>query len=127
MNLHKLLTFHAIITLAAGLVLVFGPSVIPATVNIKMEQSQFLLCYFLAAAEFALAYLSYYGRKITDPQMMRLIVITMIIFHAATLLLELFALSNGLSSKIIANVVARLIIIGLFYYYGIMKRSKSRA
>lgn len=127
MNLYKLLAFHAVVTMAAGMVLIIAPSVIPGTVNIELQHSQFLLCYFLAAAEFALAYLSFYSRKITDVTVMRHITITMIIFHAATLLLELFALGNGLSPKIIANVVARVIIIGLFYYYGIMELSKKRA
>jgi hypothetical protein len=43
MNINKLLTFHAIITLAAGLVLIVYPPLIPATVNIELHQNQFLL------------------------------------------------------------------------------------
>lgn len=127
MNIYKLLTFHAIITLAAAIVLVVAPSFIPKTVDIEIQHGQFLLCYFLAAAEFALAYLSFYSRKINDRAIMRLITITIIIFHASTFLLELFALSNGLSTKIIANIVARVIIIVLFYYYGIVRLTKIQA
>jgi hypothetical protein len=123
MNLYRLLTFHAIITLAAALVLIFAPAGIPATVGIKVEKDQFLLCYFLAAAEIAIAYLSFYGRKISDPEFIHLIVVTMIIFHASTLLLESYAMAKGLSNKILANIFARILIIGLFYYYGIMKLS----
>lgn len=119
MNLYRLFTFHAIITLAAALLLVFAPAAIPATVEITVKQDQFLLCYFLAAAELAIAYLSFYGRKLTDPAMIRLITVTFIIFHAATLVLELYALSEGVSLKIIVNIIARLIIIALFYYYGL--------
>jgi hypothetical protein len=125
MNINKLLIFHAIITLAAGLVLIVYPPLIPATVNIELHQNQFLLCYFLAAAELALAYLSFYGSKRTDFATLRMVTFTMIIFHSATLLLELFALANGLSPKIIANIVARIVIIGLFYYYGNLRISKS--
>lgn len=124
MNLYRLLSFHAIITLAAGLVLIFAPASIPATVGIKLEEDQFLLCYFLAAAELAIAYLSFYSRKVVDPLFLHLITMTIIIFHAATLLLELYALHNGLSAKIIANMIARGVIIGLFYYYGITRLAK---
>lgn len=121
MNVQKLFLFHAIITLAAAIVLVASPTLIPRTVNIDIQKEQYLLCYFLAAAELAIAYLSFYSRKITDPFAIRIITITMIIFHTATALLELLAFSNGLSPKIIANVLARIIIVILFYYYGLKK------
>lgn len=124
MNLKKLLIFHAVITLAAGLVLIFAPAGIPSTVGIKLQDDQFLLCYFLAAAELSLSYLSFYGSKMTDDVVLRVIAITMIIFHATTLLLELYALADGLSPKIIANIIARVAIVGLFYYYGVVKLSK---
>ncbi|WP_119080894.1 hypothetical protein [Chitinophaga alhagiae] len=124
-HLHRLLAFHAIVTLAAGLVLIMAPAAIPGTVDIQLQPGQFLLCYFLAAAEFALAYLSFYSRKLTDPVMLRLVAVTMIIFHGVTLLLELYALGDGLSPRIMANIVARAVIIGLFFYYGMVKLPKS--
>jgi hypothetical protein len=124
MNLNKLFAIHAFITLAAALVLICAPSVIPHTVNIQMGPGQFLLCYFLAAAELALAYLSFYSRNITDKAALRHVVITMIIFHGMTLLLEVFALSRGISPKILVNILARVVIIALFYFYGILKTAQ---
>jgi len=125
MNLSKLLTYHAIITLAAAIVLVIAPAFIPHTVNIEVSHDQFLLCYFLAAAEFALAYLSFYSRTITDPAAIKLVALTIIIFHGGTLMLELFALAKGLSPKIITNIIARIVIIALFYFYGILKPART--
>ena len=126
MNLKTLLAIHAIITLAAGIVLIISPDIIPSTVNISLQPSQYLLCYFLAAAEIALAYLSWFGRKIEDKTSLSLIVTAIIIFHAATLFLELYAYSNGLSSKIIPNVIARVVIIILISYFGLYKMSKDK-
>jgi len=126
MNLPKLLIFHAVVTLAAGMVLIIAPSAIPQTVDLEIQPGQFLLCYFLAAAEFALAYLSFFSRNIKDPAVLRLVTITLIIFHGATLLLELLALNNGLSLKIMVNIAARIIIIAFFYFYGFVKLSKTQ-
>lgn len=121
MNLNRLLTIHGIITLAAGLVLMLAPSLIPETVNIKMDKDQYLLCYFLSASEFSLAYLSFYSRKLKDLSAIRVIIMTIIIFHSATLFFELYAQGKGMSNIILVNAAARVIIIILFYYYGIRK------
>ena len=121
MELSKLLFIHAIITLAAGIVLVVAPSLIPETVNSKITPNEYLLCYFLGAAEFAIAYLSYFSRKIKDTDVLRLIISTLIVFHAATGILEGYAFTQGVSSKITGNIALRVIIIILFFYYGYYK------
>ncbi|MBA3662907.1 MAG: hypothetical protein H0W61_01675 [Bacteroidetes bacterium] len=119
MNLKLLLFIHALVTFAAGIVLVITPSFIPSSVNIHINSAEYLLCYFLAAAEFAMAYLSFRSRKISDTAALRVISISFIVFHASTLILELFALSQGLSVKIISNVIVRIFIVILFYFYGV--------
>lgn len=121
MNLKILLLFHSIITLAAGIVLVIAPAIIPGTVNIQLLANQYLLCYFLGAAEFGIAYLSFFSRTINDQSALRIIIISFIVFHAASGILELYAFSEGVSSKIICNIILRIIIVILFLYYGIYK------
>ena len=64
---------HAIVTLAAGIILIVSPTFIPATVKISIEPSEYLLCYILAAAELSVAYLSFYSRKIKDKYSLRII------------------------------------------------------
>lgn len=123
MNLRKLLLIHAIVTLAAAVVLVVAPAAIPATVNVPLLPEQYLLCYFLAAAELAIAFLSFAGRNLQDKQATRLIVQSFILFHAATGLLESYALLQGISSKIIANIGLRVVIVLLFYRYGALGKS----
>lgn len=122
MNLQRLFLIHAIITFAAGVVLIIVPTVIPETVDIQLTPEQYLLCYFLGAAELGIAYLSFFGRTITDGHALRIITKSFIVFHAATGLLELYGLTNGLTPKIIGNVILRVIIVILFYYYGLSKK-----
>lgn len=121
-SLKLLLTIHAIVTLAAAIVLIVAPAVIPKTVDIAINHDQYLLSYFLGAAELGIAYLSFRSRKINDAYALRIIVISFIIFHAATGLLEIYALSRDTSPKIIVNILLRIAMVGLFCYYGICKK-----
>lgn len=118
MNLKLLLLIHAIITLAAGIALIVFPPAIPSTVGIQLKQEEYLFSYFLGAAELALAYLSFYSRRIKDNNSLKIIITTFIAFHMATALLEIYVLFKGLSFKIITNIIFRIIISALFYYYG---------
>jgi hypothetical protein len=121
MNLHKLLIIHAFIMLAAGVVLVLAPNIIPLTVGIHVDPHSYLLCYFLGTSEFAFAFLSYYARTLRDIEALRLIVWTIIIFHASTAIVEIYAFSQGLSAAIWFNVVIRVIAVILFIRFGLTK------
>ncbi|MCW5877113.1 MAG: hypothetical protein KIS85_09595 [Anaerolineales bacterium] len=111
------LLIHAIITLAAGLVLIFAPGVIPSTVGIELPAQAHLLAYFLGAAEIAIALLSFGARKIQDPQSLTLIIWTFIVFHAATAAVELYdMLLHGSSPVLWANVVVRVVAVWLFVH-----------
>lgn len=123
MNLKLLLVIHAVVTLVAGIVLVIEPVWIPGTVDIQINSDQYLLSYFLGAAELGIAYLSFYSRKIRDPYALRIIVTSFLIFHAATGILEIYALFQEVSPKIIGNILLRIGIVALFYYYGIYKKT----
>ena len=124
MNLQKLLLAHALVTLAAGIVLIVTPALIPATIHIQIRAEEFLLCYFLGAAELGLAYLSFFGRTIKDNHALQVISKTFIAFHSVTGALELYALQKGVSSKLIGNIVLRLVIVVLFFYYGVYKNRR---
>lgn len=123
MNLRKLLVIHAVITLAAGIVLVLAPNFIPRTVGIHVDSQAYLICYFLGAAELGLAFLSYYARTLRDAEALRLIVWTFIVFHASTAALEIYAFTQGLSAIIWANVAVRVIAVILFAHVGLSKQS----
>lgn len=124
MNLRKLFIIHAIITLAAGVVLVVAPGAIPGTVGIALSTKGYLLCYFLGAAEIALAMLSFGARNVRDAAALRLIVWTFIVFHGLTGVLEVYALYQGGSSGLWANVGLRVLAVGLFAYYGLGRGGK---
>lgn len=121
MNLTRLLIFHALFTLAAGAVLIVSPGLIPGTVGIDLNPGAYLICYLLGAGEISLAALSYFATRISDSQAIRLICFTFIILHGVTALVEVYAFSQGLSASIWGNVALRVVVIGLFRFYGIRK------
>jgi len=53
MTLRVLLIIHAVVTFAAGIVLIVAPGMIPRMVGITLSPEAFLICYLLAGAEFA--------------------------------------------------------------------------
>lgn len=124
MTLAKLFVIHALVTFAAGVVLIAAPEKIPETVGIQIKQSAYLLCYLLGSAELALAFLSYYSRTLTDAKSLRLIARTFILFHAATAAVEVYAFTQGSSAAIWGNVALRIVIIVLFWYYGVRQITK---
>jgi hypothetical protein len=65
---------HALITAAAGVVLVFWPAAIPATIDVQLRPDEYILCYLLAAAEFAIATISWLGARLTDSAGIRAVV-----------------------------------------------------
>lgn len=124
MNLTRLLIVHALVTLAAGVVLIVAPGLIPSSVHIRLSSDANLICYLLGACEISLAVLSYSGAKLRDAQAIRLICATFIVLHGLTAVVELYAFTQGTSVKIWSNIVLRIAVIGLFWYYGFIKPAK---
>ena len=119
-GLKILFVIHAAVTLAAAIALVVAPAWIPGMINIEISREQYLLSYFLGAAEFAIAFLSFQSRNITDKYALKNIVITFIIFHAVTGLLLPFGAFDGINMGIIiGNIILRVVISFLFYFLGI--------
>jgi len=112
--LPALLLSHAVITAAAGVVLVAAPAAIPAAAGIMLPAPAYLLSYLLAAAEFAFAFLSFWGARTRHAPTLRAIVLAIIVLHAASALLELLAIAQGTAFVLGANVVVRVIVIALF-------------
>ncbi|MDF2438951.1 MAG: hypothetical protein K0Q95_3327 [Bacteroidota bacterium] len=124
MNLKLLFTLHALITFFAGIVLIVAPQLIPSTVGITLDPSANLICYLLAASEISLSVLSFLSRKITDQQALKAIIISLITLHLTSGLLEVYACILGTSSSVLINVLLRIVVSGLFFYYGIYKRDR---
>ena len=118
------LLIHGIITLSAGFLLVLKPEAIPGTVNIRLSENSYLLCYFLAASEISIAYLSFAARRINDVRYLRIVLNSFIIFHLCTAGLEAYAVAQGASQKIIINVLFRIIIAAIFVYFGYARKSR---
>ena len=126
MNLRKLLLIQGILTFATFLVLVAVPTFIPGSFDIKIAADQYLLCYFLSAAELGAAYLSFASRKIVNSTMVGIICTFFIIFHGTIGILSLYGFLQGMSPKIIGNVIFRFVLVALFCYYGIYQTPNKR-
>ena len=113
-GLRALLVVHGCITLAAAIVLAVAPGLIPGLVGIQLEPSAYVLAYLLAGAEFGLAVLSFGGSRLSDVRALRLIAWSCIAFHGSSGVLEVVAYAQGANAAILANVVARAVIVGLF-------------
>jgi len=113
-GLRALLVVHGCITLAAAIVLAVAPGLIPGLVGIQLEPSAYVLAYLFAGAEFGLAVLSFGGSRLSDVRALRLIAWSCIAFHGSSGVLEVVAYAQGASAAILANVVARAVIVGLF-------------
>ena len=109
-----LLLAHAAITGVAGLVLAVRPDAIPASVGIHLAREGYLLSYLLAAAEFGFAALSWFGAWMTDPHSLRATMLSCVVFHGSSAVLEAIAWRSHPVPALLANILARLIIVGGF-------------
>jgi len=63
------------------------------------------------------------ARNLTDGKALRFVAVSFVVFHGASALLEGWAWTTGVSGRIWANVVVRVVAVALFAYYGIARRS----
>jgi hypothetical protein len=123
MNLARLFIIHAVVTLAAGIALIVSPNLIPATVGIRLNPSQYLMSYLLGASELGIAFLSFFAKNLRDVVAVRLISWTFIVFHLATAVVEVYALSQGVRVSLLGNMALRIVVAALFAYYGLYRTS----
>lgn len=127
MNVAKLLLIHAIVTFAAGVVLLVAPDLIPRTVGIRVDSGVYLVCYLLGTSEMGLATLSYSSRTLKDAQSLRVVSLSFIVLHASTAAVEVYAFLQGVSPIIWANIALRILVVMLFLYYGLYKTVARRS
>lgn len=112
--LRIVLTIHGVITLAGAVVLTVFPTAIPSTVGITLERGDYLLVYLVGAAELAAAVLSFGALRLTDRDALRLVVITFVVLHGASGLLNmLYGAQAGFSAVLIANTAARAVAVAV--------------
>ena len=113
--LRALFVIHGVITLAGAFVLAVFPTAIPSLVGIDLQRPEYLLVYLVAACELAVAVLSFGATRITDPPALRLIVMTFVVFHGASGILDIVYMGvAGSSATIIANAVLRFAVVAVF-------------
>jgi hypothetical protein len=126
MILRVLLAAHALVTLAAAVLLVVAPEVIPSFIGVDLAPGTFVVCYLLAGAEFSIAFLSLYGVRCRAAESLRVVVLTILIFHVSTAALEILALMQGIDPRLWSNVGLRAVVIAVFFYYGVVRLSRDQ-
>ena len=103
------------ITLAGAFVLTVFPTAIPSAVGITITRPDYLLVYLVAAAELAVAVLSFAAIRITDWDALRLIVTTLVVLHAASGILDVVYMAmTEPNATIISNTVLRFAVVAVF-------------
>jgi hypothetical protein len=106
---------HGVITLAAAFVLTVFPTAIPSAAAITVTRPDYLLVYLLAAAELAVAVLSFGATRITDWAALRLIVTTFVVLHSASGILDIVYMAETQpNATLIANTVLRFAVVAVF-------------
>jgi hypothetical protein len=115
--LRAVFVVHGFITLAGAVVLMVFPTAIPSMVGITLERPEYLLVYLVGAAELAVAVLSFGATRLTDPAALRLVVMTFVVLHGASGVLDLVYMGViGPNATIIANTVLRFAVIAVFLF-----------
>jgi len=114
-TLRAVFVMHGLITLAGAVVLTVFPTAIPSAVGITLERADYLLVYLVAAAELAVAVLSFGAAGLTDRRALGLIVTTLVVLHLASGILNLVYMGlTGVNGTMIALTVLRFTVVAVF-------------
>jgi hypothetical protein len=113
--LRAVFVVHGLITLAGAVVLMVFPTAIPSVVGIDVQRPEYLLVYLVGAAEFAVAVLSFGATRLTDPAALGLVVTTFVALHGVSGILDVVYMGmTEVNGTIIANTVARFVVVAVF-------------
>jgi hypothetical protein len=113
--LRAVFALHGLITLAGAVVLTVFPKAIPSMVGITIARPDYLLVYLVAAAELAVAVLSFGAIRISDRAALRLIVVTLVVLHASSGVLDIvYMAQTQRDGTLIANTVLRFVVVAVF-------------
>ena len=114
-TLRVVFALHGLITLAGAVVLTVFPTAIAAMVGITITRGDYLLVYLVAAAELAVAVLSFGAIRITDWAAVTLIVTTLVVLHATSGILDVvyMALTKP-TATMVSNTVLRFAVVAVF-------------
>ncbi|MFG1931157.1 hypothetical protein ACGFK1_10930 [Mycobacterium sp. NPDC048908] len=113
--LRAVFVLHGLITLAGAAVLMVFPRAIPAMVGITITKPDYLLVYLVAAAELAVAVLSFGASRITDRPALGLIVTTVVVLHATSGVLDVVYMTlTAPNATMIWNTGLRFAVVAVF-------------
>ena len=114
MRLTWLLIVQAAVTAATAVTLFVAPDAIPASFGLRLTPDAHLLCYFYGATELALTFGSLAAIRLSKGPSVSLTCTYFTVVHAAEGIAGGYAVAQGLPAKVMANVIAHLVIALLF-------------
>jgi hypothetical protein len=119
MNLKRLFLIQAVATFGTFLLIFINPIAIPQSLGLQMHPDLYILMYLIVANELAIAFLSFSFRKIDDKKYLILVSSFFMIFHLTTAIACIYAIYKGAPNQLLANIIFRILMVGVLYYYGI--------
>lgn len=121
---------NTFLTFMAFVLLVVKPTLLADAVGVHVDANGYFEGYMLGAAEWGLAAMTFFGRKLTDRKALRAISLACIVFHlssGAVMVYTFFAAGSDFALGLWANVlVPRCGISVLCAYFGVYKLSDTR-
>lgn len=115
-SLKVLLIVNAVFTFLGGVGLMFFPEKI--TYGIIPNHQYNFIFYLLGVCAISLAYLSFAAAKLTDNAGLKIVVITFLIFHGATMLVGIITILKGVSIFVLVNAVVHFLFFMAFFAAG---------
>jgi len=121
--LTPLLLLQAALSFATFVTLVARPAMIPASFGVSIAADAYPVCYFYAASEFALAFLSLSALRIRDLKALKVICANFSAFHAMSAALGAYAVWRGAPMALLGNVAPHATVAVFMAYYTVAKAS----
>ena len=118
MNLVLLFRVNALAMLAAGIALFAAPGFMAGVIGIRVQPEAYFLAYLLGASELGFAVLCAFGTRLKDAEALHGLCVACIVFHAASGIAGVLAAAQGVSGVVLWNVAVRVVMVGLFAYFG---------
>ena len=125
--LKLVLATQALISGMTAVVLLASPAVIPASFGLLVTPDAYLICYLLGAAELSLAVLSVVALRDGDLRAVRAASLYFLAFHISSATVDGYALAQGVSSKVVGNLVPHLVVAALVGYFGLHRNGMNMA
>lgn len=120
-SLTVLLLVSGVFNAVGALILVVAPARLDSALGLSANAD--FLWHLLAACSLSFAVLSFLAIQISERQALRGIVLTLMVFHAASAVVSIWGIFEGLPAFVWANTAIHVMFLGLFWALGLRRHN----